>query len=309
MRSELKRKLRRARADWQLYMILILPLAYLIIFHYVPMTSVQIAFRKYSSRAGIWGSQWVGLKYFKQFFNSYQFSQVVGNTLILSFGLILISFPVPILFALMMNCFNRQRLKKATQTIVTMPHFISTIVVVGILNQVLNSRTGAYGSIMFALNGEYPENLFTTTASFRIMYILSDVWQSFGWNSIIYLAALSGVSPDLHESAQIDGASRFQRVIHIDFPSILPTVIIMLILRMGNVMTIGFEKAYLMQNSLNIAGSEVISTYVYKVGLDATGSTNFSYSTAIGLFNSVINLILVVIVNTVSNRVSETSLW
>ena len=305
----LKKNLMRMRGDWQLYLLLLVPIAYTIIFHYIPIASVQIAFRKYTARDGIWGSRWVGLQYFKQFFESYKFHQVVGNTLILSFLTITLSFPVPILFALMMNSFRAQRLKKVVQTIVTMPHFISVVVLVGILNQLFNSRTGAYGSIMFALTGAYPDNLFTTASSFRIMYVFSGIWQGFGWGSIIYLAALSSVSPDLHESAQIDGASRFQRVLHIDLPSILPTIIIMLILRMGSVMTIGFEKVYLMQNSLNIEGSEVISTYVYKVGLASTGSSNFSYSTAIGLFNSVINLIFVVLFNAIAGRVSETSLW
>ena len=303
------RKWARMRADWQLYLLLLLPLAYVLVFHYAPMPSVQIAFRKYTSRDGIWGSAWVGLKYFKQFFASYQCAQVISNTLILSAGMILISFPILIVFALMMNSFGAQRVKKVTQTIVTMPHFISVVVLVGMMNQIFHSRVGAYGVLMYALTGAYPENLFASPGNFRVMYIASGIWQSFGWGSIIYLAALSGVSPDLHESAQIDGASRFQRVLHVDLPCILPTIIIMLILRMGSVMSIGFEKVYLMQNSLNLSASEVISTYVYKVGLDASGSTNFSYSTAIGLFNSVINLAMVTTVNAIAGRLGETSLW
>ena len=304
-----REKLLRIKADRQLYYLLLIPFAYLIIFKYVPMLGMQIAFRGYSSRLGIWSSPWVGFKYIVQFFDAYKSWQIIANTLILSLGLVLFSFPAPILFALIMNSLDSIQFKKITQTIVTMPHFISTVVVVGMMFQLLNARTGAYGSIVRSLTGTYPPNLFTSISSFRIMYIASDVWQSFGWNAIIYIAALSGVDPALHESAQIDGASRLKRLIHIDFPSILPTVIIMLILRMGSIMTIGFEKIYLMQNSLNIDGSEVISTYVYKIGLSSAGLSDFSYSTAIGLFNSIINLLLVTTVNYISGRVSESSLW
>ncbi len=308
-RRTLRNMLVKVRTDRQLYYLLIIPVAYLVLFKYVPILGMQIAFRSYTSKLGIWDSPWVGFRYFRQFFDAYKSWQIISNTLILSLGLVLFSFPIPIVFALIMNSLDSVRFKKATQTVVTMPHFISTVVVVGMLFQLLNARTGAYGSIALALTGEYPPNLFATVRSFRIMYIASDVWQGFGWNSIIYIAALSGVDPSLHESAQIDGASRLQRLAHIDFPSILPTVIIMLILRMGSIMTIGFEKVYLMQNTLNIDGSEVISTYVYKIGLSSSGTTDFSYSTAIGFFNSVINLLLVTTVNSISAHVSESSLW
>lgn len=306
--SPLKRKLARMREDYQLYLMLLIPIAFIIIFNYVPMAGVQIAFRKYTARGGIWGSKWVGLKYFIQFFESYQFERTIVNTLALSIGSILLSFPIPVIFALIMNSLTSARVKKISQTIVTMPHFISTVVLVGMINQIFNSRTGAYGVIGYAVTGQYPPDLFASPANFRVMYILSGIWQGFGWGSIIYIAALSGISPELHESAQIDGATRFQRVLHVDLPGILPTIIIMLILRMGSVMSVGFEKAYLMQNSLNLETSEVISTYVYKVGL-ASSTTNFSYSTAIGLFNSVINLILITVVNKIAGRVGETSLW
>lgn len=299
----------KIREDRQLYFLLLIPIAYLIVFKYVPIFGLQIAFRNYSSKQGIWGSPWMGMKYFAQFFEAYKSWQIIGNTLTLSLGLVLFSFPIPIIFALIMNSLDSVRFKKFSQTIVTMPHFISTVVIVGMLFQLFNARTGAYGSIVLKLTGEYPKDLFSTVTSFRVMYIASDIWQGFGWNSIIYIAALSGVDPSLHESAQIDGASRLQRLRHIDFPSILPTVIIMLILRVGSIMTIGFEKVYLMQNMLNIDGSEVISTYVYKIGLSSTGTTDFSYSTAIGFFNSAINLLLVTTVNTISSRVGESSLW
>ena len=193
------------------------------------------------------------------------------------------------------------------QTIVNLPHFISVVVLVSMVNQVFSSRTGLYGIIGRTFMGDYPPDLFASAANFQHFYLWSGVWQNFGWNSIIYVAALTNVSPELHEAAQIDGASRLQRVIHIDFPAILPTVTIMLILRMGQIMSIGFEKIFLMQNSLNLSMSEVISTYVYKVGL--TGRTDFSYSTAINLFNSIINMVLIVTVNWISGKVSETSLW
>jgi putative aldouronate transport system permease protein len=206
-----------------------------------------------------------------------------------------------------MNSLNSQKFKKVAQTIVNLPHSISIVVLVGMLFSIFNNNTGLYGTLMWAITGEKARDLFSNPANFRIMYILSGVWQEFGWGSIIYLAALSGVSTELHEAAVIDGASRLQRVRHVDFPGILPTIIILLILRMGAVMSVGFEKIYLMQNSINLPVSEVISTYVYKIGL--TGLTDFSYSTAIGLFNSVINMIMIGFVNFLAGRLGETTLW
>jgi len=280
---------------------------YIVIFAYIPMAGAQIAFRQYAARYGIWRSPWVGLSNFTKFFKSYQFVQVVSNTVILSVFAIIIGFPIPVIFALLMNSLNSQRFKKVSQTIVNLPHFISVVVLVGMVFQVFNANTGLYGAIMKAITGIKPPDLFARPQSFRFMYIFSGVWQEFGWGSIIYLAALAGVSIELHEAAVIDGASRFQRVIHVDFPGILPTITILLILRMGSVMSIGFEKVFLMQNSLNLPTSEVISTYVYKIGL--TGTSDFSYSTAIGLFNSIINMILIGLVNFIAGRLGETSLW
>ncbi len=295
------------KRDWRLYVFLLIPVAYILIFAYYPMLGIQIAFKKYSAVGGIWGSKWVGLANFQKFFKSYQFQRVLANTLRLSLYSLAFGFPVPILFALLANTVNSARYKKITQTIVNLPHFISVVVLVSMVNQVFGSRTGLYGLIGQALTGSYPPDLFADANSFQHLYIWSGVWQNFGWNAIIYIAALTSVSPDLHEAAQIDGASRLQRVIHIDFPSILPTIVIMLILRVGQIMNIGFEKTFLMQNSLNLARSEVISTYVYKQGL--TGKTDFSYSTAINLFNSVINMVLITSVNWISRKVGETSLW
>lgn len=303
-------KLRKIfRRDWQLYVFMLIPLIWVIIFCYAPMFGAQIAFRKYQPRLGIWDSPWVGFYQFKKFFNSYQFSRVMMNTVVISLYTILCSFPLPIIFALVLNSTRSRKFRTVTQTIVTMPHFISVVVLVGILLQIFNSRTGVYGTLMESITGAYPEDLFSKPANFRHMYVWSGVWQQFGWNSIVYIAALAAVSPELHEAAQIDGASRFQRMLHVDFPAILPTITIMLILRMGSVMTIGFEKVYLMQNSLNLTASEIISTYVYKVGLSSAGTTDLSYSTAIGLFNSAINLVLISVTNFIARKLDGNGLW
>ena len=294
------------KRDWRLYMFLLIPLAYIIIFHYVPMLGIQIAFKKYNVAGGIWGSPWVGFKHFEKFFKSYQFERVLTNTLRLSVYSLLFGFPFPIIFALLTNTLNSARFKKVSQTIVNLPHFISVVVLVSMINQVFGSRTGLYGIIGQALTGSYPPDLFANAENFQHLYIWSGVWQNFGWSAIIYIAALTGVSPDLHEAAQIDGASRLQRVIHIDFPSILPTIVIMLIMRCGSILSVGFEKVYLLQNPLNLDASEIISTYTYELGL--LGG-QYSYSTAIGLFNTLVNVTLLIIVNTVSKKLSDTSLW
>jgi len=294
---------------WQLYVFLILPVIYIIIFAYVPMFGIQLAFKKFDIRKGIWGSPWIGFNNFIKFFNSYMFSRVVTNTLRLSFYSIFAGFPFPIIFALILNTVTNQRFKKITQTITYMPHFISVVVVVGMIMQIFHPITGLYGAIGKALTGEIPTDIFAIPEAFPHMYIWSGIWQEFGWNSIIYLATLTSVSDELHESAQIDGATRFQRVIYIDFPAVLPTAVVMLILRVGRVMSVGFEKAFLMQNNLNLRLSEVISTYVYKQGLGSGASSDFAYATAIGLFNSIINLLMIVIVNRISRKVTETSLW
>jgi putative aldouronate transport system permease protein len=207
-----------------------------------------------------------------------------------------------------MNSINSVGFKKVSQTIVNLPHFISVVVLVGMLLQFFNSNTGVYGILSQFITGTKPQDLFSKPGNFRFLYVLSGLWQNFGWDSIIYLAALAGVSMEMHEAAIIDGASRFQRVLYVDFPSILPTVTIMLILRTGSIMSIGFEKVFLMQNGLNLSLSEVISTYVYKIGL--SGSSDFSFSTAIGLFNSLINMIIISIVNFVAGRMGDKiSLW
>ena len=294
---------------WRLYVFLLLPVVYILVFHYYPMAGLQIAFKKFNFRGGIWGSPWVGTYQFEKFFKAYQFRLILVNTLTLSLYSVIAAFPFPIFFALTLNVINNQRFKKAAQTITYMPHFISVVVLVGMLMQIFHPMTGLYGTFARALTGKTPGDLLANPTTFPHMYVWSGVWQSFGYDSIIYMAALTSVSAELHEAAEIDGASRFKRVIHIDFPAILPTITILLILRLGRVMSLGFQKIYLMQNDLNISASEVISTFVYKKGIASGASNDYSYSTAIGMFNSVINLILLVVVNAISRRVGETSLW
>ena len=290
---------------WQLYLFLIVPIAWLIIFHYVPMVGVQIAFRDFMPRKGIWGSNWVGMKHLITFFKSFYCARTITNTVVISLYSLCCSFPLAIIFALMMNIIVNPKFKKAVQTITYMPHFISTVVLVGMLSQVFNPVTGLYGNIfrLFA-PGEYPPDILAKPDTFRHMYVWSGIWQNLGWNTIIYMAALSGVDPELHEAAQIDGATRLKRVWYIDLPVLLPTASILLIMNAGSIMSVGFEKVYLMQNSLNLVQSEVISTYVYKVGLGGT-TNQLSFSAAIGLFNNVINGLLLVTVNFLSKKLSD----
>jgi len=309
MRNNRRRLGMDLRRDWQLYIFLALPVIYILVFAYIPMGGLVMAFQNYSIRRGFLGSDWVGFDNFIKFFNSFQFQRVITNTLILSLYAIIAGFPIPIIFALMINSLRSKKFRKVSQTIVNLPYFISVVVIVGLLFQIFSSRTGLYGTIGLWLTDSYPRDLFASAGNFRHFYVWSDIWQGFGWGSIIYVAALSTVDPSYHEAAEIDGATRFQRVRHIDFPCIVPTIIILLILRMGSVMGIGFEKVFLMQNNLNLSASEVISTYVYRVGLSSAGSIDFSYATAIGFFNSVVNLIMIFSANFISRRFSSTSLW
>ena len=297
------------KRHWQMYVMMFLPIAFLIVFNYMPMSGLVIAFKNYSFSKGIWGSKWVGFAQFQKFFKSPQFKTIVPNTIILSLYGLFASFPIPIILALALNVLRNKRFKMTIQMISYMPHFISTVVLVGMLIAILNPRIGMYGIIYQSFHeGKAPKDLMGQAGLFRHLYVWSGVWQNMGWSSIIYLAALSAVDTELHEAAQIDGASRYKRVIHIDFPTILPTAIILLIMNAGRIMSIGFEKAYLMQNNLNKSTSEIISTYVYYVGM-TSGTGDFSYATAIDLFNAVINLIMLVVVNAISKKVTDTSLW
>ena len=291
--------------NYELYIMALPGLVYLILFRYVPMAGVQLAFKKFNAVRGIWGSPWIGWTHFEKFFNSYQFLRVLTNTLMLSVLQLLLSFPVPILLALMLNQLNRQRYKKFVQTTLYAPHFISTVVVVGMLHVFFSIGNGLVNNLL-AMLGFERVNFLADPGAFRPMYILSGIWQSMGYNSIIYLAALTSISPDLYEAATVDGATKLQKVLHIEIPSILPTVVIMLILSVGRMMSVGFEKAFLMQNARNLPMSEIISTYVYKVGLQ---QIQYDYATAIDLFNGVINLLLICSVNFLAGRISNVSLW
>lgn len=309
-RKQLRAYFIRMRRGWQLYLFLVLPLLYLFVFKYWPMWGAQIAFRQFNPAVGITESPWVGTKYFVKFFESYQFERVIKNTLTISLYSLVAGFPVPILLALFLNSMRSSRMRKISQNILYIPNFISLVVIVGMLLQLINPVVGLYARISVLLTDSLPKDLMADPSAFPHLYVWSGVWQSMGWDSVIYFAALSAVSAEQHEAAIIDGASRMQRIIHVDFPAIIPTIIVLLILRCGSLMSVGFEKAYLMQTDLNLRTSELISTYVYKVGLTGGGgSSKFSYATAIGLFNSVVNLLLISLVNALARKVGETSLW
>ena len=300
---------RRIAENRQMYLFLILPLIWLIIFKYGPMYGAQIAFKMYVPKEGIWGSKFVGLANFDQFFKSLYFSRTVGNTLILSAYSIAVGFPIPIIFALLLNCVRSKKWKGWVENVTYMPHFISTVVMVGIMMRVFDFYTGVVHNILAVFGIPWNLHMFTGDANFRNLYIWSGVWQGTGWSSIIYMAALSAVDPELHEAAIVDGATRLRRIWNIDLPSIIPTITITLILRSGSIMNIGFDKVFLMQNDTNINASEVIATYVYKVGLTAEKGMQLSYSTAVNMFNSIVNLITISLVNYISNRVNGSGMW
>ena len=307
-RLKFKRTLKDAAANWELYLFLLIPVVYIIIFRYIPMYGVQIAFKQFTFQRGIWDSPWVGLDQFKRFFTSPVFWQLLRNTLTLSLYALFAVFPIPIILALALNSMQNKYYKKFIQMVTYLPHFISVVVLVGMLYTLFNPRIGIYGVLHKAITGTYPRDLLSSATLFPHIFVWSGAWQNVGYNSIIFLAALSAVDPELHEAAMIDGASRFRRVLHVDIPAILPTIVILLILRCGSIMGVSYEKAFLMQNDLNRTTSQIISTYVYQVGL-RTGTGNYSYASAIGLFDSVVNLILLVMVNWISKKAGETSLW
>ncbi|MCL2092894.1 MAG: ABC transporter permease subunit [Treponema sp.] len=295
-------------ANWELYVFLLVPTVWLLVFRYMPMYGVQIAFKDYTIELGIWGSPWIGLGQFTRFFNSPIFWRLIRNTLVLSLYNLFAVFPIPIILALALHSARFYPYKKFVQMSTYLPYFISEIVLVGMLLVALHPRVGFYGVVYNQITGNYPRDLMSSASAFPHLFVWSGAWQTIGFNSIIFLAALSAVDPELHEAAVVDGATRFQRIKNIDIPAIIPTVIILLILRVGHIMSIGFEKAFLMQNDLNRMTSEIISTYVYQIGL-VTGVGNFSFAAAIGFFDSIINLILLVLVNEIARKVSDTSLW
>lgn len=298
------KKKKRKTSNWQFWAIIALPVIYAIIFAYIPMGGIIIGFKDYSIRKGILGSDWVGLKYFKQFLTSTNSLLVIKNTLILGIYTLL-TFPVPIILAIGINEMRCKWFKKTVQMVTYAPYFISVVVLIGMMMQMMDLRSGIFNELLGKI-GIDAVNFFGNPDIFRSLYVWSGVWQTAGYSSIIYVAALAGVSPELEKAAIVDGASRLQRIWHVDLPSIMPTIIIMLIFSCGNIMSIGMDKIYLMQNSMNASVSEVISTFVYKVGVV---NSNFGYSTAAGLFQSLVSFALLVIVNQVCKKVTETSLW
>lgn len=296
---------RRMLRCWQLYVLVLPALVWIILFAYLPMYGVQIAFKDYKVNLGILGSPWVGLKYFRQFVNLPNFEMLIRNTLLISVYSMIFGFPAPILLALMLNQLRCKRYKSFVQTVTYAPYFISTVVLVSMLSIFLTPSSGFVNRIIVSMGGKAIPFM-GDPKWFRTVYVASGVWQGCGWGAIVYLAALGGVDPSLYEAAMVDGATKFQRLLHIDLPCILPTIVIMFILNMGNLLNVGYEKCYLMQNSLNNQVSEIISTYTYKIGLL---NAKYSFSSAVGLFNSVINFVLVMLTNGISRRLTKTSLW
>lgn len=293
----------RILQNWEFYLLLLPSLVLLIVFKYAPMYGVQIAFRDYRASAGIWGSEWVGLQWFRKFFNSYNSWRMISNTIFLSLQLMLWTFPIPIILALMLNQVKHNHFKKVVQTVIYAPHFISVLVLTGMLRIFLSPSGGLINLIIQAFGGE--SIFFLGAASwFRPVYVTSSIWQDAGWGTIIYLATLAGVDLQLYDAAKVDGASTLKRILHIDIPTLAPTIIIMLIMSFGNLMNIGFEKAYLLQTDLNKAASDIIAIYVYEQGIL---KSQYSFSTAVGLFNTLVNIILLLIVNKISQKVSDIS--
>jgi putative aldouronate transport system permease protein len=288
-----------------LYMFCLPGIIITLIFHYWPLYGIQIAFRNYSVRRGIWGSAWVGLEHFVRFFNSPNAGLIIWNTFVLSIYSLVAGFPIPIILALLLNSFRHRGYTKVIQTVTYAPNFISTVVMCSMIILFLSPRVGWVNKLI-ELFGVDAINFMGQRTMWRHIYVWSGVWQGMGWGSVIYFAALSGVSPELHEAATVDGATKFQRILHIDLPSITPVMVMLLILSFGSILSIGFEKVYALQNPLNLNVSEIISTYVYKVGII---NNDPSYSTAIGLFNSVVNAILLITVNSISRKLSDNALW
>lgn len=299
------KQIKKITKHWQLYLMILPAVLYLILFQYKPMYGVVIAFKDFNMRAGILGSEWIGFENFSRLFNSYWFPIIMKNTLTLSILSLLIGFPLPILLALMVNEISNEKIKRTFQTVSYAPHFISVIVVCGMITMFLNPTSGIINQFLNMLG---IESIFFMQNSdlFKWIYIISGNWQNVGWGAIIYFAALSSVDRSLIESAEIDGANRLQKIFYINLPVLVPTMTILFILRCGRLLGVGYEKIYLLQNPTNISASEVISTYVYKTGLI---NSDFSFSTAVGLFNSLVNAVILIIANTLSRRVGKSSLW
>ena len=297
--------LRFIKKNYQLYLLLLPSAILLFCFAYLPMVGIVIAFQSYSPALGILGSKFVGMKNFMQYFRSYQFAITIKNTLVLSVYSILVGFPLPILLALMCNQMKTKMFKKVFQVVTYLPHFISTMVMCGLILIFLSPSSGLFANLWKLFGATFP-NLMASAANFKHVYVWSDIWQHLGWDSIIYLAALAGIDPTYYEAATVDGATTLQKIRYIDIPMILPTAMVLLILRAGSILGIGFEKVFLLQNVQNIMSSEIISTYVYKMGMQ---SMQYSLSTAIGLFNTVVNVIVLLLVNLLSRKLTDNSLF
>ena len=294
------------KKEWQLWVMILPALAYILIFCYGPMYGIQLAFSKYDFSKGLTGGDWVGLKYFIQYFESPMFGTTMKNTFVISFFTLVCGFPIPILLAIVINSLRQNKLKRVVQTAVYMPYFISTVVMVAILQILLSPTTGVISGLLKDLH-LIPRsvNLLGTPGAFVPVYVLSGVWQSAGWNSIIFIAALSAVDGQLYDAARVDGASRWQQVIHVELPALVPTIVILLIMNMGRILSVGFEKVFLMQNDLNLSVSEVISTYVFNIGVQ---SGQFSFGSAVGLFNTIINFAFLMMANWISKKTADISL-
>lgn len=292
------------KRHWQLYLLLLFPMLAVLIFHYIPIYGIQIAFKKYSPKLGVAGSEWVGLKYFKQFLNYPKCWQIIWNTLRINL-LALLTFPLPIILAIMFNDLRNGVFKRSTQMMTYAPHFVSTVVVCSMTLLFLNRETGVVNRIV-ELFGGTPQDWMAKSSAFAPVFVITDLWQNLGWDTIIFLAALAGVSPELIDAAKVDGATRLKVVWHIYLPHLLPTIIVLFLLRIGGMVSVGFEKVFLLQTPLNLDSSTVLSTYVYKTGII---DSQLSYSTALSLFESAINIILVVVCNYISRKTTDNSLW
>lgn len=297
--------LAKMKGNYDLLLFCLPGIVIMIIYHYIPIYGVQIAFKEYSARAGIWGSEWVGLEHFARFFSSSDAGKIIMNTFILSFYSLLASFPIPIILALMLNSFRHGKYRKVIQTVTYAPNFISVVVMCGMIILFLSPSLGVVNNIIRMFGGE-AINFMAEQSMWRHIYVWTGVWQGMGWGSVIYFATLSGVSPEYHEAAVVDGASKLQRIWYIDVPFVIPTAVMLLILSCGSILSVDFQKAYALQNPMNLDVSQIISTYVYQMGLV---DNDISFSTAIGLFNSAINAILLIGVNWISRKLSGNSLW
>lgn len=304
-RSKILTTLYRAGRCWELYLFLVPAIVLIALFNYWPMYGVQIAFRNYKPLMGITGSEWVGLKHFIRLVSLPSFKQIVGNTFTLAALGIVLGFPFPILLALILNQLRSERFKRLVQTVTYLPHFISTVVLVGMLFVFLSPSYGIWGVIVNVL-GVDPVNIMGEKNLFKWVYVISGIWQNCGWDAIIYLAALSSIDTSLYEAAMIDGANRWHRIWYIDIPSIVPTMTILLILSSGGFLSVGFDKVFLMQTDATLSVSETISTYTYKMGLV---NSQYSFSTAVSLLNTIVNFVVLFVVNTIAGKVGETSLW